>query len=173
MDPLIKINELLQKLQAETPNCGGHYHFTKIDLPDKQDIYKSVKDYMLRFKEYQYPFYTDDKTAEKIYLKWRDPENLELKENNSFENLLREKLEYWSNHRTTLDCRDSITPLYKGYEMEFKDVLKSFLLSETILKIYEVKFVDTSYCFGHDHANDDTLIKTKNGYYILHFGWSS
>ncbi|MBO9699814.1 MAG: hypothetical protein J7604_06355 [Sporocytophaga sp.] len=57
--------------------------------------------------------------------------------------------------------------------MEFKKRINLYLNDEVILNIYEVKGVDTFYCFGNDHFNDDTLIQKKRGYYILHFGWSS
>ena len=173
MIQIAEINELFQKLQDETPNCGGQYHFTKIDLLELGSIVESVKEYMLRFKKHQNPYYFDEKTNQNIYIKWLDPKNLQIEKVGKLETLLNDKLIYWSNHKTSLDCRDDVSELYKPLETEFKHNLLFYLNSENILSVYLMKFVDTSYCFGYDHVSDDTLIQTEKGFYILHFGWSS
>ena len=173
MSDIFEIDKLLNELQEETPNCGGQYHFTKLELIDYDDLNKSIKEYMLRFKEYQEPYYLNSETGQRSYLKWRDPENLKLKPVEDFELHLIEKLKYWSNHKTSLDCRENITDQYKPLEEKFINMVVTFLRNEEISSVYEIEFVDTFYCFGHDHVNDDTIIKTSKSFYILHFGWSS
>ncbi|QZK91651.1 hypothetical protein K5V07_14540 [Flavobacterium sp. CHNK8] len=173
MTEIIYINTLFQSLQNETPNCGGQYHFTKIDLQENSNTFESLKEYMLRYDQYRNPYYFDERTNENVYIKWRDPTNLILERIEKLDGYLENKLEYWSKHRTSLDCLEEITSLYKPLETEFKNMLLSFLNHEIIVGIYSIGFVDTCYCFGHDHVNDDTLIQTTKGSYILHFGWSS
>lgn len=169
----LELDSLLKQIQEETPNCGGTYHFTKVAMTDFNNVYKSVKDYMLRFEKHREPYYVNKETGEKTYMKWWDPENLAMKKIEDFNSHLSEKLDYWSKHKTSLDCRDDITEHYKPLEAAFKESLTTFLSSENILSVHTIEFVDTIYCFGFDHMNDDTLIHTSGGFYILHFGWSS
>ena len=173
MVEVTEIDTLIERLQNETPNCGGQYHFTKIDLIYMENVLDSIKEFMLRFEQYKNPFYFDERTNENVYLKWRDPNNATIAKIENLEIYIEEKLNYWSNHKTSLDCREKITDLYKPLETEFKCKLFGFLNSEILVNSYSIGFVDTFYCFGHDHVNNDTLIQTKKGSYILHFGWSS
>jgi len=38
-----EIDSLLKNLQEETPNCGGQYHFTKIDLPEGYSLKEKLQ----------------------------------------------------------------------------------------------------------------------------------
>lgn len=89
-----------------------------------------------------------------------------------FETHLSEKLHYWSNHRTSLDCRQDVTELYAPLETEFKEQVRAFLEQETFVDGYVISN-QPAYSFGEDHVNDDTLIQTAGAWYVLHFGWSS
>ena len=167
------IDTLLKQLQKETPNCGGEYHFSKVLLDYRGDIKESIKAYMRQFSPYQHPFYTDEATGHKTYLKELDPENLVLENIENLTVYVDEKLQYWSTHRTGLDCREQVTPHYEAAASAFKAALFHFLSQEPFRSAYVISGVDTWSCFGGDHFNDDTLIQTANGFYILHFGWSS
>lgn len=154
---MIRANELhqiLQRLQLETPNCGGAYYFWKIDLEHSGDLADSVKRYLLRLEE---PETAPDLILERV----RD-----------FETHLNEKLQYWSNHHTSLDCREEVTDLYAPLEMEFKQQIHAFLEQEKWIGAYVISS-EAVYSFGEDHVNDDTLIQTAEAFYVLHFGWSS
>lgn len=168
-----QLSLLLQRVQAETPNCGGKYHFTKIELPLDGGILDKLKSYMRQFPNYKHPFIFIESQQKEIYVPDRDPENLTLKIVDDFESLLDEKLHYWSNHRTSLDNKDQMTELYKPLEREFKQNLIRFLDKVDLINIYLVNGVDTHYCFGQDHVNDDILIEGKASCFVLHFGWSS
>lgn len=149
-----EIHQILQKLQSETPNCGGAYYFWKIDLDYSGDLSGSVKRYLLRLED---PERFPDLTMEKI------PD---------FEKYLKEKLHYWSNHHTSLDCREDVTEFYEPLEMEFREKLHAFLEQEKAIGAYVISST-IDYSFGEDHVNDDTLIQTADAFYVLHFGWSS
>lgn len=149
-----EINQILQKLQSETPNCGGTYYFWKIDLDYSGNLPDSVKRYLLRFED---PEQFPDLTIEKI------PD---------FRKHLKEKLHYWSNHRTSLDCREELTDHYAPLEKEFIENILAFLSEEKLIGAYVIKS-EMIYSFGEDHVNDDTLIQTSDAFYVLHFGWSS
>ncbi|MNJ90880.1 hypothetical protein D3C87_85200 [compost metagenome] len=154
MNQANEINQLLQRLQFETPNCGGAYYFWKIDLAYSGDLAESVKRYLLRLEE---PEHAPDLVLEKVA---------------DFKRHLREKLHYWSNHRTSLDCREEVTELYPSLEAEFQEKIHAFLEQENTLGVYVINS-EILYSFGEDHVNDDTLIQTSDAFYVLHFGWSS
>jgi hypothetical protein len=168
-----QINTLLQRLQDETPNCGGQYHFTKIELPLGNNLLDKLKKYLGQFERYKHPYFFSESQQKEIYVNDRDPENLILNDVNDFELLLEEKLSCWSKHRTSLDVRDTVTEFYKPLESEFKQKLTNFLGKIDLVNTYIVSGIDTHYCFGQDHVNDDILIETKEACFILHFGWSS
>ncbi|MGG9971185.1 hypothetical protein ACQ33O_05255 [Ferruginibacter sp. SUN002] len=168
-----RLNLLLQQLQGETSNCGGQYHFTKIELPSGSSIVDKLKSYLRQYEKYKHPYFFSESQKKEIYVTDRDPENLVLKLVDDFEFILEEKLNYWSNHKTSLDIREQVTELYKPLESQFKLNLTCFLDKIGLVNIYLLSGVDTHYCFGQDHVNDDILIEGNESYFILHFGWSS
>lgn len=173
MEDISKINSLLNSLQEESPNSGGLYHFTKINFQYEENIEEGLLQYLLQYPEYKNPYIINQSNLVKVYVKERDPYNLRLDKIEDFDVFITNKLNYWSNHRTSLDHRDDITDIYKTLESEFISALESFLLTKKFMMAYSVKGINTYYCFGKDHVNDDILIKTENGVYVLHFGWSS
>lgn len=168
-----QLNLLLQRLQDETPNCGGQYHFTKIELPLVGNLDENLKIYLQQYKQYKHPYVFVEKEQKEYYIPSKDLKNLVLTQVVDFKILLDEKLKYWSNHRTSLDRREQVTELYKPLESQFKQGLFEFMVENELVNIYTVSGLDTHYSFGRDHVNDDTLIEGKGGCFVLHFGWSS
>lgn len=147
---------LLEELQSETPNCGGMYAFWKVPVEYTPDVLQCVRTYCFGSEG--------------------NPEietRLVLEEIPDFALHLKERLNYWSSHRTSLDCREDITEKYPELEQEFIRKMHAFLEQEKFISAYVVKGKDKTFSFGQDHLNDDTLIQTAGSYYILHFGWSS
>lgn len=167
MNDIFKIDALLEQLQSETPNCGGSYCFVELPLTKYSDTKTSLQIYFSQFAKYKDPY--TNYNSNRVYIKSYDVSNITLVPIFNFESYIEEKLEYWSNHRTSLDCREKFTENYKSIEAQFKEVLFNFLSNQMPIKTFSLKEFDTSY----DHINDDTIIETQTSIYILHFGWSS
>jgi hypothetical protein len=168
------IDTLIRQLQDETPNCGGTYHFTRIDVSNEgKDTTERLSDYLKKIDAYKNPYVIDPKCGTPKPVADRDVKNLTLKPIANFLTVLDEKMTYWSNHQSSLDCRDKITDQYSFKLKEFKNALETFLNSKKDLKFYEIKGIDTYFSFGKDHVNDDLLIESEMDLYVLHFGWSS
>ena len=71
-----KINSYLNEMQEESPNCGGEYHFTKVNLTNEESLINRLKSYLLNIEAYKAPFVTigdEQKVVEE-----RKIENLEI-----------------------------------------------------------------------------------------------
>jgi len=93
----------------------------------------------------------------------------------NFEQYLTDKLTYWRNHKTSLDCREKYTEHYFEKESLFKNSIISFLNHSEMNEFYAIKGIDTSFAYsiGGDHVNDDLIIVSLRNIFVLHFGWSS
>ena len=88
-----KIDELIRELQNETPNCGGHYHFTRMDVPnEKADARERILKYLEQIDSYKNPYVIDKENQTAIRAEDRNPCNLILKPVTNFLALLDEKL---------------------------------------------------------------------------------
>lgn len=168
-----EINNLLNQLQEETPNTGGFYHFSRIDLPEGENLTERLRAYHAAIEKYADPYYYEEQSDRMIYVEGRDPKNLVLMPVDDHVTCLDEKLLFWSEHRTSLDGRENITVAYAGLEIQFKTALLDYLQNEGLKATYTLGGIDTLYSFGQDHVNDDIIFETEKGVYVLHFGWSS
>ncbi|MFC5046051.1 hypothetical protein [Aquimarina hainanensis] len=160
-------------MQEESPNCGGQYHFTKVNLPNGEILINRLKSYFLNIAAYKKPFITignEQKVVEE-----RKIENLKLLSIPDYKNLIEDKLKYWREHRTSLDCREELTEFYYSKEELFKISIFEFLSNMTDLKTYKVEGIDTYFAheIGGDMVGDDIIFESENEIYALHFGWSS
>ncbi|WP_435262055.1 hypothetical protein [Tenacibaculum sp. nBUS_03] len=168
-----KINSYLNEMQEESPNCGGQYYFTKVNLPNGKSLVNRLKTYLLNIEAYKTPFVMiGDK--QKI-VEERKIENLKLLSIPDFKNLIEDKLKYWREHRTSLDCREELTEFYYPKEELFKTSIFEFLSNMSDLNTYKLEGIDTYFAheIGGDMVGDDILFESKNEIYALHFGWSS
>lgn len=167
------IHELLVALQNETPNWGGRYRFNKVELSKQSELRSSLVEYFLLFEKYKNPYLLVH--GKKILSQERNIDNLKLEKIENYQEHILGKLAYWSEHRTSLDRFDDPTPQYPAAEEKFKAALFEFLNSLTELESYAITGINTQFAhgIGEDHANDDTLFSCEEGYYVLHFGWSS
>ena len=167
------INTYLTEMQGESPNCGGHYHFTKFILPEGDDLSERMKKYLLTIPAYQNPFVEVNSVL--IPVQDRQVENLKLELIPDFESSLSELLQYWRTHRTSLDCREEVTEQYFIKEAMFKNTIVDFLESLNELRAYKMKGIDTYFAheIGGDMVGDDIIFESSSGSFALHFGWSS
>lgn len=160
-------------MQGESPNCGGHYHFTKFVLPEGNDLLERMKKYLLTIPAYQKPFV--EVNNEFKLVQDRQVENMKLYLISDFESSLDELLKYWREHRTSLDCREELTGQYFLKEAIFKSSIIDFLAKLNDLKAYKLKGIDTYFAhdIGGDMVGDDIIFESLSGNFALHFGWSS
>ncbi|TCI91333.1 hypothetical protein [Tenacibaculum sp. M341] len=168
-----KINLYLSEMQEESTNSGGHYHFSKLDLPEGENLANRLKSYLLKIEAYKNPYVKTEKGN--TIVASRNVENLKLVLVFDFKIFIEQKLAYWSKHRTSLDDRDELTQLYFGKEQLFKRSIYDFLNKVDNLNIYELKGIDTYFVdkIGGDMVGDDIIFEIENAVYVLHFGWSS
>ncbi|MEJ1241026.1 hypothetical protein WBG78_22960 [Chryseolinea sp. T2] len=167
------IDLLIRELQDETPNSGGYYHFSKLEIPKENT---GIRDRLIKYLQSNDAYkslYVNDQGQFVKLIDDKDPKGLVLEAITDWQSALDGKLEYWSNHRTSLDVREKITDNYPHKLMEFKDAFRNFMDSMKIVKVYSVKGINTCLTFGGDHVNDDLLIETESDVFVLHFGWSS
>lgn len=168
-----KINSYLNEMQEESPNCGGQYHFTKVNLPHGENLINRLKSYLLKIEAYKVPLVVIDN--EQKVVEGRKVENLKLIPIQDFKSLIDVKLKYWREHRTGLDCREELTEFYYSKEKLFKTSIFEFLSSRRDLKTYKLEGIDTYFAheIGGDMIGDDILFESEKEIYALHFGWSS
>lgn len=72
MEDAIHINALLQRLQEETPNCGGQYHFTLLSIPPGNGLLHRLQTYFKQFDSYRHPYTWDEREKRELYDAERD-----------------------------------------------------------------------------------------------------
>ncbi|WP_345252946.1 hypothetical protein [Flaviaesturariibacter amylovorans] len=161
----------MKELQKETPNSGGEYHFSELQIPPGTNLERRVQQYLLQHPRYADPYHRSPEHT--FYVADRDVSNLMLKPIERIAQYLLKKLAYWRDHRTSLDRFEHYTERYPELENVFLDRLLQFIDAPDFKGAWEVNGIDTIYAIGRDHANDDTLFEFETRVFVLHFGWSS
>lgn len=167
------IHDLLEKLQATTPNTGGAYQFVELPLPDGESV-------LTRIQRYITDWHADQKIPRRLRKSPKfkpdpppDLSKIVLRTVANPRAELATKLTYWKDHRTSLDRREYNAAAYSEIEPQFIRRLWDFLESEGMIACFEVHGLDDFWPTKLDMAHDDLLFETGKGVYLLHFGWSS
>lgn len=167
------IQDLLTQLQEATTNTGGSYEFFKMPLPDGESL-------LARIQQYITDWYVDQKVPRRLRKSPKfkpdpppDVSKIDLKIVANPQAALAAKLTYWKDHRTSLDRRENDEAAYSEIEPQFTSRLWDFLDKEGMIACFEAHGLDDFGPTKLDMAHDDLLFETRNGVYLLHFGWSS
>lgn len=166
------VNALLKLMQQESRNDGGSFHFTRIDLPDGEDLVERLRGYFKQIKKYQDPFIFIDSTEPRRYLADLDVKNLEIHPDDHIEEWVDDKLRTWSFSPGSVTRKKTVTEKYADGEVAFKKAFFQFLEENDPVKAYILDGIDTYFAWG-DHMNDDLIFETAAGVFVLHFGLSS
>lgn len=146
------LNNELEKLQSESVNNGGIWRFSKLPIPDNNNI----KDYF--------------KNTEKDV-------RLETVLNSRTKELIMESIDHWSSHSGPCPERTKKSVNFDKLKVSFVNTLFAFVEKKEIIDIYRVENCDSWLNkvieSGIDHMNEDYIIQTNNGSYVLHLGFSS
>ncbi|WP_299628342.1 hypothetical protein [uncultured Tenacibaculum sp.] len=146
------LNNELEKLQSESVNNGGIWRFLKLPIPDNNNI----KDYF--------------KNTEKDV-------RLDSVLNSRTKELIMESIDHWSSYSGPCPERTKKSVNFDKLKVSFVNTLFAFVEKKEIIDLYRVENCDSWLNkvieSGIDHMNEDYIIQTNNGSYVLHLGFSS
>ncbi len=122
----------------------------------------------------RYREHTDLTPGTQEYISTLDLRKLKLEPVSDLKQEIVSKAEHWSTYQgPTSTPKTAISEKFHELKYIVAGRLVEFLESKEIVDIKLAKGLDTCYSFGGDHDNDDILIQTKAGVYVIHFGFSS
>jgi hypothetical protein len=146
------LNIELEKLQSESVNNGGIWRFLKLPLPNKENI----KDYFKNIEE---------------------GAKFDIVFNSKIKELVMKSINHWASYSGPCPERTENSVNFDKLRIIFVNNLFCFVEEKGIIDVYRVENLDSWLNkvieSGIDHMNEDYIIQTNNGSYVLHLGFSS
>ncbi|MBL7817749.1 MAG: hypothetical protein JNL70_22265 [Saprospiraceae bacterium] len=168
-----EFDELLGEMQEESVNNGGCFHFNLLNSFGGNNLEEKVFNILSRNPTYTDPYYLDSSTNERRYYQNRDLDYLSFSPIKDLKNEIIVKAEYWATFSGPCPERTTISDKFHTLKFIVADKIFDFLNGKDIIDAKQIDGIDTFYSFGFDHMNDDIIVDTKSGLYIIHFGFSS
>ena len=145
------LNNELEKLQSESVNNGGIWRFIEFQIPNNNNI----KDYLNIDKKVKLDTVFNSRTKE----------------------IIMESIDHWSSYSGPCPERSKNSVNFDKLKVSFVNTLFDFVEEKGIIDVYRLEkfnsWLNKVIESGIDHMNEDYIIQTNNGSYVLHLGFSS